>query len=134
MITRLRKLGGLAALVLGVGMAGSGGAAATVATSGHGVLIPARAGQVLPVKNADTSSLNWSGYAVVGQAGHPITAVTQNWVVPTVSSVPAGFSSTWGGIGGGKNHHHSPAPAPGGQAPGPPPPGREPPGAAHPTP
>jgi hypothetical protein len=100
MITRLRSLGGLAALVLGVGMAGSSGAAATMAAPGHGVLIPAHTGQVLPVKNADTSSLNWSGYAVVGQAGHPITAVTQNWVVPTVSNVPAGFSSTWAGIGG----------------------------------
>src|SRR5436305_1956825 len=102
MRTRLRTLGGLAAVLLGAGMAASSGAASTIgnAATAHDVLIPAHAGQVLPVKNADTSSLNWSGYAVVGQAGHPITAVTQNWIVPTVSSVPAGFSSTWAGIGG----------------------------------
>jgi len=103
MTGRLRRLGGLTSTMLVLGLvltAGSGGAAAAAAATGHGALIPARIGQILPTKNADTSSLNWSGYAVVGQAGHPITKVTQNWIVPSVSNFPAGFSSTWAGIGG----------------------------------
>ena len=36
------------------------------------------------------------GYAVVGQAGHPITAVTQNWIVPSVSILPAGSKGSSG--------------------------------------
>jgi peptidase A4-like protein len=94
------RLGRLVALVSGVLMlAATGGAGGSAAPAG-GVLLPTHPGQVLPVRNADTTSLNWSGYAVVGQAGHPITGVTQNWIVPTVSTLPAGFSSTWAGIGG----------------------------------
>src|SRR5437764_7105126 len=106
MLSRLRKLGGLAAGLLtmaavAVPASGAGStAAATIAGAGHGVLVPAHAGQALPTRNADTTSLNWSGYAVVGQPGHPITAVTQSWIVPSVSPVPPGFSSTWAGIGG----------------------------------
>ena len=104
----LRTLGGLVSTLMLAATGGlvAGGSAPAVTSSvasaatGHGVLIPAHLGQALPAKNADVSSLNWSGYAVVGQAGHPITAVTQNWIVPTVSNVPAGFSSTWAGIGG----------------------------------
>lgn len=105
MTGRLRRLGGLTATMLALGlvlMGGGGGTAATAAAAamGHGALIPAQVGQILPTHNADTTSLNWSGYAVVGQTGHPITAVTQNWTVPSVSTLPAGFSSTWAGIGG----------------------------------
>src|SRR3954447_13272321 len=107
MTMKRRGLGALAPirligpiLLIGV-VSTSGPAAATaISTAGHGPLVPASAGQTLPVRNADTSSLNWSGYAVVGQAGHPITAVTQSWIVPTVSLAPPGFSSTWAGIGG----------------------------------
>jgi hypothetical protein len=98
MTGRMRRLGGLASTVLVLAMLTGGGA--TAAVSGSGVLIPAHVGQVLPTRNADTQSLNWSGYAVIGQAGHPITAVTQNWIVPSVSLYPVGFSSTWAGIGG----------------------------------
>ncbi|HZQ86571.1 MAG TPA: hypothetical protein VFA83_17120 [Acidimicrobiales bacterium] len=104
MTGRLRRLGGLTSTVLVLGMVlASGGTAASVASAAsaaHGTLIPAQVGQVLPVRNADTSSLNWSGYAVIAQSGHPITRVTQNWIVPTVSTFPVGFSSTWAGIGG----------------------------------
>lgn len=94
------RLGGLAALVSSMVIVGAVTAPCGLADSASGALIPARPGQVLPVRNADTSSLNWSGYAVVAQPGHPITAVTQNWIVPSVATVPAGFSSTWAGIGG----------------------------------
>jgi len=105
MTGRLRRLGGLTSTMLVLGLVLAGGSAATAATAaaaatGHGALVPAQIGQILPTQNADTSSLNWSGYAVVGQAGHPITKVTQNWIVPSVSTLPAGFSSTWAGIGG----------------------------------
>ena len=89
----------LAAVGLLAPAAGAGGGTAAPALA-HERLLPAHVGQVLPTRNADTSSLNWSGYAVVAQPGHPITAVTQRWVVPSVSTLPAGFSSTWAGIGG----------------------------------
>jgi hypothetical protein len=62
----------------------------------HGRLIPTR-GEVLPTRNADASSLNWSGYAVVHQG---ITGVKQAWTVPTAGLTPPGFSATWAGIGG----------------------------------
>lgn len=71
--------------------------AATVA-SNHGTLIPAYKGQVLPTKNADTSSLNWSGYATVPGSG--ITGVTSTFTVPSVNPVPPGFAANWAGIGG----------------------------------
>jgi hypothetical protein len=66
----------------------------------HGVLRPVDPHAILPTHNADTTSLNWSGYAAIAGAGQKITDVTQNWTVPTVKNVPAGFSSTWAGIGG----------------------------------
>src|SRR4051794_33677926 len=106
MTRRLRTLGGLASTMLAMAttalltVPAGGVAPAAVDGAGHGVLVPAHTGQVLPARNADTSSLNWSGYAVVGQPGHPITAVTQSWIVPSVSPLPPGFSSTWAGIGG----------------------------------
>jgi hypothetical protein len=65
-----------------------------------GVLRPVNPHQVLPTRDATVSSLNWSGYATVAPAGHPITAVSTHFIVPTVKRAPAGFSSTWAGIGG----------------------------------
>jgi hypothetical protein len=65
-----------------------------------GVMIPVDAHQILPTHNADVTSLNWSGYAAIAPAGSKITDVTQNWTVPSVKTLPAGFSSTWAGIGG----------------------------------
>jgi len=73
---------------------------AAPAAAPSGVMIPVNAGQVLPTRNADVTSLNWSGYAAIAPAGSKITDVTQNWTVPSVSAAPAGFSSTWAGIGG----------------------------------
>jgi hypothetical protein len=71
--------------------------AATVASS-HGRLIPAHVGQVLPTKNADTTSLNWSGYAT--DPGSGITGVASTFTVPSVSPAPPGFAANWTGIGG----------------------------------
>jgi hypothetical protein len=71
--------------------------AATVAAS-HGRLIPAHVGQILPTKNADTTSLNWSGYAT--DPGSGITGVTSTFTVPSVSPAPPGFAANWTGIGG----------------------------------
>ena len=65
-----------------------------------GVLRPVDPHAILPTHNADVSSLNWSGYAAIAPAGQKITDVTQHWTVPAVKNVPAGFSSTWAGIGG----------------------------------
>lgn len=78
-------------------LATSTAGAATVASS-HGALIPAHVGQVLPRQNADTTSLNWSGYATVPD--HGITGVASTFTVPSVSPVPPGFSANWAGIGG----------------------------------
>lgn len=72
-------------------------ATAATAASSHGRLIPAHVGQVLPKENADTTSLNWSGYATTGSG---ITGVTSTFTVPTVSPVPPGFAANWAGIGG----------------------------------
>ncbi|HET6793108.1 MAG TPA: hypothetical protein VFH45_01620 [Acidimicrobiales bacterium] len=107
MTSRLKRLGVVAAAgatlgapaMTGAWSAGAGAVAGVAGVAG-GAFVPAHVGQALPVRNADTSSLNWSGYAAVAQPGQSITAVTQNWVVPTVSTLPAGFSSTWAGIGG----------------------------------
>jgi len=46
-------------------------------------------------------SINWSGYVQSGNTG-TFTGVESSWVVPTVSTSPAGFqySSDWVGIGG----------------------------------
>jgi hypothetical protein len=92
-----RLLGIVCALAGAVALvAPMGGVSASAATPG-GVLRPVDPHQVLPTKNADVSSLNWSGYAVVTSG---ITAVSTHYIVPTVKNVPAGFSSTWAGIGG----------------------------------
>ena len=88
----------LAATVALVSLFAPVGAHAAIAP--RGTLIPADPHQILPTRNADVSSLNWSGYAAIAPAGSKITDVTQNWTVPTVKNVPAGFSSTWAGIGG----------------------------------
>lgn len=74
------------------------GAGAAPLVSGHGVLIPAHVGQILPKQNADTSSLNWSGYATVPD--HGVTGVASTFTVPSVNPVPPGFSANWAGIGG----------------------------------
>lgn len=71
--------------------------AATVAGP-HGRLIPAHHGQILPTRNADVSSLNWSGYATA--PGHGITGVASTFTVPSASALPPGFSANWTGIGG----------------------------------
>jgi hypothetical protein len=73
-------------------------AGAATAASSHGQLIPAHVGQVLPKQNADTASLNWSGYATVPD--HGITGVNSTFTVPSVSALPPGFSANWAGIGG----------------------------------
>jgi len=71
--------------------------AANAATS-HGRLIPAYQGQVLPKQNADTASLNWSGYATAPGSG--VTGVKSTFTVPSVSPIPPGFAANWTGIGG----------------------------------
>jgi len=63
----------------------------------HGRLIPSHKGQILPTRNATTSSLNWSGYATTGSG---ISAVKSTFTVPSVSPVPPGFAANWAGIGG----------------------------------
>jgi len=72
-------------------------AGAATVTSSHGQLIPAHQGQILPKKNADTSSLNWSGYATTGSG---ITGVKSTFTVPSVNPLPPGFAANWAGIGG----------------------------------
>ncbi|HEX3824856.1 MAG TPA: G1 family glutamic endopeptidase [Mycobacteriales bacterium] len=67
-------------------------------SAGHGRLIPAVKGQALPSRNADTTSLNWSGYAT--DPGSGITGVTSSFTVPTAGAIPPGFAATWTGIGG----------------------------------
>ena len=63
----------------------------------HGRFISAVKGQVLPTRNATTSSLNWSGYATAPGSG--ITGVNSTFKVPAVSAVPPGFAANWTGIG-----------------------------------
>ncbi|HVU73827.1 MAG TPA: G1 family glutamic endopeptidase [Mycobacteriales bacterium] len=99
----MRARRGLIALVLPVAAAlsvpaalGSSAGAATLKATSHRALIPTK-GEVLPMRNADATSLNWAGYAVTGST---ITGVTQSWIVPTAGLIPPGFSSTWAGIGG----------------------------------
>jgi hypothetical protein len=71
--------------------------AQTRAVSHHGRFISAVKGQVLPTRNATTSSLNWSGYATSGSG---ITAVKSTFTVPSAGLLPPGFGATWAGIGG----------------------------------
>lgn len=75
----------------------SSAAGAATVTGNHGRFIPAHHGQVLPKKNADVASLNWSGYATTGSG---ITAVTSSFTVPSVKALPPGFAANWAGIGG----------------------------------
>jgi hypothetical protein len=72
-------------------------ASAATRTTTHGQLIPAP-GQLLPRQNADTASLNWSGYATA--PGHGITGVASTFTVPSAAALPPGFSANWTGIGG----------------------------------
>ncbi len=90
----------VAAALLAAPLVTGGLPGAAAHTAPTGVLRPVNPHQVLPTANATVSSLNWSGYATVAAAGHPITAVSTRYIVPTVSLTPFGFSSTWAGIGG----------------------------------
>lgn len=94
---RISTLPLVAAALIPVAFTSTGASAGTLA-SNHGRLIPAVHGQVLPKHNADTSSLNWSGYATVPDGG--ITGVKSTFTVPSVSPAPPGFSANWAGIGG----------------------------------
>jgi hypothetical protein len=58
--------------------------------------LPAHPHQVLPLHNAATTSLNWSGYAVTGAN---ITGVHSVYTVPK-TKLPPGFTANWTGIGG----------------------------------
>jgi hypothetical protein len=75
--------------------ASSSSAKAAASALGHR-LIPAQRGP-LATHNATQYSTNWSGYAVTGRG---ITDVRSTFVVPAVKAAPAGFASTWAGIGG----------------------------------
>jgi hypothetical protein len=90
----------LLAVAVTASVAGTTAAASAHAASrlGHGRLIPAVKGQVLPTKNATTSSLNWSGYAT--DPGSGITAVKSTFTVPAAGLLPPGFAANWTGIGG----------------------------------
>jgi peptidase A4-like protein len=65
-----------------------------------GTFIPAHAHRVLPTRDAEADSLNWSGYTVLAAPGNPIREATTNYIVPGAGLLPPGFSSTWTGIGG----------------------------------
>jgi peptidase A4-like protein len=95
-----RTLPALALVGAFIGAVPAAGSAPAPLLQAGGVFQKIDPHQVLPTHNADTSSLNWSGYAAIAGAGQQITDVTQHWIVPTVSTAPAGFSSTWAGIGG----------------------------------
>lgn len=93
-------LGGLGALALPMAPAAGalGSSAATLASAlpSAGVLQATHA--LLPLRAGTTDSLNWAGYAVTPGSG--ITAVDSTFIVPSVGSLPPGFSATWAGIGG----------------------------------
>src|SRR5256885_17027873 len=99
----MRRLLGSAMGLLGAltfmipAVAGSAGAASALP---GGVLRPVDPHRVLPTANATVSSLNWSGYATVATAGHPITGVSTHYLVPAVSPLPVGFPASSAGIGG----------------------------------
>ncbi len=72
--------------------------AATPSASHSGdTLVPAHH-RALPLHGGTVDSLNWAGYAVTPGSG--VTAVKSTFTVPTVGSLPPGFSATWAGIGG----------------------------------
>jgi hypothetical protein len=68
------------------------------AVSGHGQLVPAVKGEVLPTRNATVDSLNWAGYATAPGSG--VTGVKSTFTVPGVTPAPPGFAANWTGIGG----------------------------------
>lgn len=86
-----------AGLIVASGGVTSAAMAHPTNVGGSRVLIPAHQGQVLPLRNSTTSSLNWSGYAVTGSG---IKGVAGTFVVPSAGLVPPGFAATWAGIGG----------------------------------
>lgn len=69
----------------------------------HKPVTPVRTpdGRVLRNEKDQMFSSNWSGYAVAQYStGIAYKAATATWVVPSVSSSPTGYSSSWVGIGG----------------------------------
>ncbi len=64
-----------------------------------GVMLRANPHRALPLHGGTTTSLNWSGYAVVPTTDD-ITAVSSTFTVPAAGLVPPGFAATWTGIGG----------------------------------
>lgn len=90
----------LAASAVPLLLGGSGAAA----SGAGGVLIPTSPHERLPASAGTVSSTNWSGY-VDNSTKRNITAMTTTFVVPTASTPPSGFASTWGGIGGFGTKH-----------------------------
>ena len=95
-----RLLGLMSALAGAAALLGPAALPTQAALAPHGLLQLVNPHQVLPTANDTVQSLNWSGYASIATPGHPITAASTHYVVPSVSLYPAGFSSTWVGIGG----------------------------------
>lgn len=99
----------MAAAVVGVEMAVSGGILASATSSAapaavsrpafDRTLVPTHRGTGLPRHGGTVDSLNWSGYAVT-PSSHNVTAVKSTFVVPAAGAVPPGFAATWAGIGG----------------------------------
>ena len=75
--------------------------AGATAVAGHGVMIPAHPGQILPRHDATSDSLNWSGYVdTANGTTQKITSVASTFIVPKVGGTTPGFAATWTGIGG----------------------------------
>jgi hypothetical protein len=66
--------------------------------SSAGPLVRSNPHEVLPLHGGTVDSLNWAGYAVTPGSG--VTAVDSTFTVPSVGTLPPGFSATWAGIGG----------------------------------
>ncbi|MGN6169587.1 MAG: G1 family glutamic endopeptidase [Solirubrobacteraceae bacterium] len=62
-------------------------------------MIPAIPNERVPAAGGTLPSTNWSGYAV-RSSKHAISRATARFTVPTAGSPPAGFASTWVGVGG----------------------------------
>jgi hypothetical protein len=86
-------LGMTAAAVAAVALVGIGSA---VASGRHGAAAPA-VGGAPNHKISNSTSTNWSGYAV---AGGRYTTVSASWVQPTVTCSGTAYSSFWIGIDG----------------------------------
>jgi hypothetical protein len=65
----------------------------------NGVLIPATPNEPVPSAGGTLLSRNWSGYAVTSSK-HAISRARSTFIVPALSPPPAGFASTWVGVGG----------------------------------